>query len=149
MAEKIDEIRREVVLDAPIERVWEAVTSADEVKKWFGDTAEIDLRPGGKAKFGWTDFGSFSEAVVVEVDPPHRFSYSWTAESNTPYDETRATLVEYTLESDDDTTRLTMVESGFSRLPDEIYLDTLEGNTKGWAHELGELADFVAGVPAG
>ncbi len=112
---RTDEIRREVVLPAPIERVWDAVTDPIELSMWFGDIAEIDLRPGGEAKLGWSAYGDAFEAVVVEVDRPCKFSYRWASQSNTPYDESTARLVEMTLEPLDSGTRLTMVESVASR----------------------------------
>ena len=82
--DRIDEIRREVVLDAPVDRVWKAVTSPEEVSQWFGDVTEIDLQPGGKAKFGWTEYDDVFEAVVTEVEEPSRFAYSWAFKANTP-----------------------------------------------------------------
>ena len=46
---RVDEIRRELVVEAPIEQVWEALTTPEHLRKWFGDSAEVDLRPGGRA----------------------------------------------------------------------------------------------------
>ena len=40
-------------------------------------------------------------------------------------------------------TRLTVVESGFSQLPEDAHREAFDGNTKGWASELGELADYL------
>ena len=149
MAERIDEIRREVVLKAPIERVWQAVTSAKEIAKWFGDVAEIDLRPGGVASFGWTEFGHVYEAVVIEVNEPTRFSYSWAFEANTPHDEATARVVEIELETVGDTTRMTLVESGFAQLPDDLYLAHLDANSGGWDSELADLVDCVGSRQGG
>jgi uncharacterized protein YndB with AHSA1/START domain len=43
-----DQIERETVINAPVERVWELITEAEHLGRWFGDAgAEIDLRPGG------------------------------------------------------------------------------------------------------
>ncbi len=36
-----------------------------------------------------------------------------------------------------------MVESGFSQLPEDAHRGAFDGNTKGWASELGELADYL------
>ena len=44
-------IEREIIIDAPVARVWDALTEADQIASWFGDGAEIDLRPGGSAIF--------------------------------------------------------------------------------------------------
>ena len=97
---RVDEIRREIEVDAPIEEVWDALTRAERIAAWFGDVAEIDLRPGGLARFGWTEFDSVSEAIVETVDRPTRFSYRWEALKDTPLEEA-ATLVKGLAVSDD------------------------------------------------
>ena len=38
-----DRISREVVIDAPPDRVWAIVTDSQHVARWFSDEAEIDL----------------------------------------------------------------------------------------------------------
>ena len=43
-----DRIDHEVLVEAPPERVWAIVTEPAHVGAWFGDSAEIDLRPGGE-----------------------------------------------------------------------------------------------------
>ena len=55
----------------------------------------------------------------------------------------RRTYVEFTLEPAGAGTRLTVVESGFAQLPDEAYGKAYDGNTRGWASELGELAGYL------
>ena len=40
-------------------------------------------------------------------------------------------------------TRLRLVESGFASLPDQIETQSQEGNDEGWAHELGELKEYL------
>jgi uncharacterized protein YndB with AHSA1/START domain len=142
---RVDEIRRELVLDAAIGEVWSALTTRERLSSWFGDVAEIDLRPGGRAKFGWTEFDSISDAIVEVVEEPTKFSFRWAAVKDAPVEEV-ATLVEFTLEPIGGGTRLTMVESGFAALPDEIYDRTFEGNTSGWNAELEDLVDHLAGV---
>ena len=52
---KSDRIEREVVIAASQERVWTAITDPSEVSQWFGDLVEIELYPGGSARFGWTE----------------------------------------------------------------------------------------------
>src|SRR5262249_54020569 len=46
-------IEREIVIEAPIDLVWRAVTEPDQIKAWFTDEAELDLRPGGEGRFTW------------------------------------------------------------------------------------------------
>lgn len=142
---RVDEIRRELILDAPIESVWEALTSAEHLRQWFGDIAEVELRPGGKAKFGWTEFDSVSEAIVDVVEAPTRFGFRWEAVEDRTVEEV-STSVEFTLEPLNGGTRLTMVESGFTTLPESAYDRVFQANTSGWAAELSELSEYLAEV---
>ena len=60
-----------------------------------------------------------------------------------PDEDPRRTYVEFTLEPSGGGTRLTVVESGFSKLPADAHREAFDGNTKGWASELGELARYL------
>ena len=114
---RVDEIRRELVVEAPIEQVWEALMNAEHLSKWFGDSAEVDLRPGGRARFGWSEFNDSSEAIVEVVDRPSRFSFRWEALRDTPVEQA-STLVEVSLESVGEGTLLTLVASGLAARPE-------------------------------
>ena len=70
------QIRREIELDAPPDEVWRALTDEDELEQWFANEVELDLEPGGEGTFRWGD-GDERRAVVEEVDPKHRFVFTW------------------------------------------------------------------------
>ena|ERR1051326_2340305 len=134
-----DTIEREMTLTAPVERVWAALTDPKELVKWFGDGAEVDLRPGGAMLLS---FGHDRVPAVVEaVEPMRRFAYWWTPGdgSGQPVTEESRTLVDFTLApTADGGTKLRMVESGFAAHPDKRA-----GNDEGWTAELGELATYL------
>jgi uncharacterized protein YndB with AHSA1/START domain len=145
-----ESIEREVVIAAPIQRVWDVVTSAEHVGRWFGDAgAEIELRPGGAMTITWAQHGT-CHAIVERVDPPHVFAYRWARSANQAVREGNSTCVRFTLAAEGEQTRLRVVESGFRtlELSPEEQARHAEGNTEGWRMELGELAEYVAGVPA-
>lgn len=142
-----DTIEREIIIDAPVARVWDALTVADQIAGWFGDSAEIDLRPGGSATFRWQEHGAFP--IAIERVEPHRFfSWRWSQEVNTAPQSGKSTLVEFTLTPEGSQTRLRVVESGFASLdmPAEEQTRNWEMNTQGWHDELNELRDFVQRV---
>ena len=93
-------IRREIVLDAPREEVWEALTDPERLEDWFANDVELDLRPGGGASFRWGN-GEERHATVTEVEPERRLAFDWNDEGT----------VEFTLDDDVDGTRLVVVES--------------------------------------
>lgn len=49
-----DRIRREIILQAPRDRVRRALTDPAELVRWFPTQgAELDLRPGGASRLSW------------------------------------------------------------------------------------------------
>ena len=136
-----DRIERTVELPHPPAKVWAALTTAEGLASWFGQHASIDLRPGGSASMKW-DHGHTADMRVERVEEPTVFGFTWHI-FGLPDDDPRRTYVEFTLEAAGAGTRLTVVESGFSQLPEDAYRQAFDGNTTGWASELGELADYL------
>jgi uncharacterized protein YndB with AHSA1/START domain len=147
-----DRIEQEIVIEAPLEVVWELVTDPRHVAAWFGEAAEIDLRPGGAAVFTWEEGGRFL-GLVERVVPPRLFSYRWARPEETPPTEGNSTLVEFSLSAEGDGTRLKVVESGFDALAESAAEKArhFSDNTQGWNVELGHLREYAAkaGVRAG
>ena len=143
-----DQIERETLIHAPVERVWELITEAEHVGRWFGDAgASVDLRPGGEMVIRWAEHGA-TRARVVAVEPHTRFSYRWAPFEEPAGEEPvdgNSTLVEFTLAPEGDGTRLRVVESGFGSLAtsDEQRAKNHASNTGGWKSELDELSDYA------
>ena len=138
-----DRIERTVELAHPPEKVWAALTTAEGLGTWFGDdSATIDLRPGGAAQMRWA--GGYHVNMRVErVEEPAVFGFTWQI-NGLPEDDPRRTYVEFTLQpAGGGGTRLTVVETGFAQLPDDVYGKEYDGHVEGWPRELGELASFL------
>ena len=130
-------IERELLVRAPVERVWRIITEPAYVARWFGDHVEIDARPGGAAVFGWSEYGEFA-ARVERVEPPRVFAFRWMRASGVPYAPAGVwTLVEFTLSPADGGTRLRLVESGFT---EEAHV---KENSGGWEAELADLVAYA------
>lgn len=148
-----DRIERETVINARVERVWELITEAEHLGRWFGDAgAEVDLRPGGAMVLHWSDHGT-SHARVVAVEPHTRFAYRWAPFKDPGGEEPaegNSTLVEFTLQPEGEATRLRVVESGFASLAtsDEQRAKNLAGNARGWKAETDELREYAEKVAA-
>jgi uncharacterized protein YndB with AHSA1/START domain len=145
-----DRIEREVMIAAPIERVWATITQAEHVGSWFGDAgAEIDLRPGGVINISWKDWGT-GYGIVQRVEPPRFFSFRGALLGGTEVRDGNSTLVEFTLSEEGGQTRLHVAESGFASLeisPEERRKQ-VEGNIEGWRIKTAELAAYAQGQPA-
>jgi uncharacterized protein YndB with AHSA1/START domain len=136
-----DRIERSVELPHPPGKVWAALTTAEGLSSWFGHTAEIDLRPGGAGRMTW-DSGYRVEMRVERVEEPTVFGFTWQIQE-LPEDDPRRTYVEFTLEPLGAGTRLTVVETGFAQMPEDVHGKAYDSHTQGWATELGELADHL------
>jgi uncharacterized protein YndB with AHSA1/START domain len=137
-------IEREIVIHAPVEVVWSVVTEPEHISGWFSDSADLDLRPGGRAVLHWNDFGTV-QGRVERVEPPHFFSFRWAVDPGREIDEGNSTLVEFSLRAEQDSTRLTVVETGFQGLarPEDEKQRHFDSHRRGWELELGELEEYV------
>jgi len=136
-----DRIERTVEIGHPPARVWAALTTAEGLGTWFGNAATIELRPGGAAQMTWTS-GDKASMRIERVEEPTVFGFTWGI-YGLPDDDPRRTYVEFTLEPTGTGTRLTVVESGFAQLPEDGFRKAFDGNTEGWASELGELVEYL------
>jgi uncharacterized protein YndB with AHSA1/START domain len=74
-------VRLERRLAHHVERVWRAVTEADELAHWFPSGVSVDLRLGGRMRFTFVDDAMPPmEGEVTELDPPRRFAFTWGEE---------------------------------------------------------------------
>ena len=140
-----EQIEREIVIAAPVERVWEVITEAEHLGTWFGDDgAEIDLRPGGTLTLRWKEHGTY-HTTIEKIEPRRFFSFRGAINAG---EETRAdnsTLVEFSLTPEGNGTRLRVVERGFRQLAmsEEKQAEHAAGNTRGWIVELDELRQYL------
>jgi uncharacterized protein YndB with AHSA1/START domain len=144
-----DWIEREIIIDASPDRVWAALTEADPVASWFGDSAAMNLRAGGRPALGRTGDGDFW-TVIEHVAPPTVLSYRWAREAGTEPGEGASTLVEFTVTETPVGTLLRVVESGFDSLhasPDAQVKAAAEGS-QAWIDGLAQLKDFAERPPA-
>ncbi len=93
-------IVKEIVLPAPREEVWEALTDPGRLEDWFANSVDLDLRPGGGASFRWGN-GEERHATFTDVDPGHRLAFEWDDDGE----------VEFRLDDDAEGTKLTVTES--------------------------------------
>ena len=134
------DITRSIDIAAPITTVWSALTEADLIAQWFGDSAEFEAVAGGTGFFGWSEHGKF-RVLVEQADRPRLLVYRWAREADTDPAPGNSTVVRIELSEIDGGTRLALVESGFEQLrnPEAAHAD----NQGGWTAELGELVAFL------
>jgi uncharacterized protein YndB with AHSA1/START domain len=145
-----DQIEREIIINAPVDRVWAALTEPQHLGTWFGDSgAEVDLRPGGTLTITWKEYGT-ARTTIERVEPKSFFSWRWTPGGIKDTTPDNTTLVEFSLVPEGAGTRLKVVESGFRNLKvtDEEKSQAFKDNTGGWQSEIDELRGYVERLAA-
>lgn len=146
-----DRIERSIHVNASRERVWRALTSAEEFGAWFGaDLSGQSFVPGQRVRGPMTIPGCehlFFDAVTVSIEPQVRMSLHWHPYSGEPepdYTVEQPTLVTFTLEElKGEGILLTVVESGFDQIPAYRRRKAFENHEGGWEIQLQNVARHV------
>jgi uncharacterized protein YndB with AHSA1/START domain len=109
--EELGAVRRETVLDAPRDAVWDLVAAPEGLERWLADDVELAAVAPGERGVVRED-GELRHVTVEEVEEGRRVALSWCAPGGD------ATLVELTLDDEDGgaRTRLVVVELPLARL---------------------------------
>ena len=132
----------ERTVNAPVERVWKALTDVDEMRRWYFDLKEFKPEDGFEFEFTVEHKGVKYHHLckVTEVIPQKKIAYTWRYKGE-PGD----SLVTFELSADGDKTRLKLTHVGletFPKLP-AFARKKFEG---GWTEIIGsELKQFVEG----
>ena len=146
-----DRIEKKIMLRAPRSRVWRALTSAEEFGTWFRVKLEGSFAAGKPiaGKITYPGYEHLTMEVTVErMEAEQVFSFRWHPYAIDPavdYTKEPTTLVEFRLEEAAGGTLLTVVESGFDRIPKERRAEAFRMNGEGWAAQLENIQRHVAG----
>jgi len=145
-----DRIEKSVLLRAPRSRVWRALTDSGEFGTWFQAVLEGPFVVGetvdGRITYPGYEHVRF-EVRVERMEPEHLFALRWHPGADPPEDPDAepTTLVEFRLEEVPEGTRLTLVESGFDRLPPERREVAFRQNEQGWTGQMESIRRHVEG----
>ena len=146
-----DRIEKNVLLRAPKSRVWRALTNAEEFGTWFRVKLESDFAVGkdvtGNVTYPGYEHLRFT-VTVERMDAEQLFSFRWHPAAVDPkvdYSQEPTTLVEFRLEEVAEGTLLTVIESGFDRIPAERRAEAFRMNSQGWAQQLENVKSHVGG----
>ena len=145
-----DRIEKVIPLEAPVARVWRAITDYREFGEWFRVKLDGPFRPG-MVSTGSMTYPGFEgwpwRATIEKMETERLFAFRWhdfDKASGKPISEQPTTLVEFRLEPSGRGTRLTITESGFSSIALPRRLEVMRGNTEGWNIQAKNLAAHVA-----
>ena len=144
-----DRIEKQVTLRAPRSRVWRALSRAEEFGAWFGAKLEGTFAEGATVRGNITIKGYEHvklEMLVERIQPEGFFSYRWhpyAVDPKVDYSPEPTTLVEFRLDEKDGGTLLTIVESGFDRLPASRRAEAFRMNDGGWTGQAKNIERYV------
>ena len=149
-----DRIEKRVVLRAPRARVWRALTDPAELGAWFGlaMNGQVTFAPGVRvqAPIAMKGYEHLTWDVTVErMEPERLFSWRWhpyPIEPDYDYSQEPSTLVVFELEEIAEGTLLTVVESGFDRIPPERRAEAFRANEGGWEYQMNQITRHVDGA---
>ncbi|MBA2499381.1 MAG: SRPBCC domain-containing protein [Chitinophagaceae bacterium] len=123
-----DPIVKVVVLNAPVDQVWKAITDKNEMKNWYFDLPEFEPKVGAKFQFYGENEGRrfLHLCEVKEVVEYEKISYTWMYEG-----QNIETLVSFELFPEGAQTRVKLTHTGLEKLPQDR--DFAKSNfDKGW-----------------
>ena len=147
-----DRIEKRVVLRAPRSRVWRAIADAKEFGTWFGMKLEGAFAAGSTVRGRLTipNYDHLTLELQIErIDPEHYFSYRWHPYAIDPkvdYSSEPTTLVEFRLDEMEGgtSTAVTIVESGFDRIPLARRAEAFRMNDGGWTEQIANIERHVS-----
>jgi uncharacterized protein YndB with AHSA1/START domain len=125
----------ERVLDAPVEKVWRAISDRDEMKKWYFDLDAFRPEPGFTFQFagqGRNGEEYIHLCEVKEVIPRQKLSYSWTYKGLEGY-----SLVTFELTPDGNKTKIKLTHTGLESFHQNGGDFAKESFAAGWTEIMG------------
>lgn len=150
MSSSTDRIEKSIVIQAPRSRVWRALSQAEEFGKWFGVNLKDQAFVPGQTTRGNITIAGFEhvmfEAQVESVEPESLLSFRWhpyAVDPGTDYSKEPSTLVVFELKDAGSATLLSVVESGFDKLPASRRDLAFRMNSGGWEGQMRNIDNHV------
>lgn len=156
-----DRIEKKILLHAPRQRVWRALSDSAEFGAWFGVKFDGPFTPGArmrgtivgtsvdaevaKAQKQYKDI-SF-EMTVDRIEPERLLSFRWHPNAVDPgvdYSQEPTTLIVFTLEEVPNGVMLTVTESGFDQIPLARRAKAFTANEQGWGTMVQLVEKYLA-----
>jgi|SRR5271168_896735 uncharacterized protein YndB with AHSA1/START domain len=153
MSTTANEIRKEIHLNAPIARVWRALTNHKEFGQWFRVNFDAPFVPGKTASghITWPGYEHLKwNAVVQKMEPQKLFSFTWhpySIDPNADCSTETPTLVEFHLKEANGGTHLVVIESGFDKIPAHRRDTAFLRNSEGWTIQMTNIDTYVKERP--
>lgn len=155
-----ERIEKRILLQAPLNRVWRAISDSTEFGAWFGMKFDSPFAPGAVmrgvivptavdpevAKAQKPHEGKAVEIVIEQMEPDRLFSFRWhpfAIEPGVDYSAEPTTLITFALEQAANGVMLTITESGFDQIPLARRVKAFAANERGWSMVVKLIAKYL------
>jgi uncharacterized protein YndB with AHSA1/START domain len=146
-----DRIERKILLKAPRSRVWRALSNAKEFGDWFGVDFTGESFAEGRLVKGRVTYPGYEhllmEIIIERLVPERLLSWRWHPAAIDPaadYSQEPMTLVVFELMEGQGGTVLSVVESGFDKIPLARRSEVFRMNSSGWDEQMTNIEKHVA-----
>jgi uncharacterized protein YndB with AHSA1/START domain len=146
-----DRIERKILLKAPRSRVWRALSDSREFGAWFGVDFKGVPFVAGKPIQGQITYPGFEhlvmEVLIERIVPESLLSWRWhpaAIETSVDYSQEPMTLVVFELQDAEGGITLSVVESGFDKIPAARRAAAFRMNCSGWDEQMRNIEKHVA-----
>ena len=145
-------IKQEITIYASVDKVFRAITDADQLTQWFPDVTILEAKEGGDVQFTFLkDQSNYKSnkhphkldkdyhvvGKIIKIVTNKELSYTWKHKDIPDFPET---IVSWQLEQlDENKTRLILSHSGFTDKDQEEY----DNHTEGWSWFITRLQNYV------
>ncbi len=159
-----DRIEKQILLKAPLERVWRAISDSKEFGTWFGMKVDGPFTPGAvmrgvivptqvnaEVAAAQKQYeGKPIEITIERMEPERLISFRWhphAVEPGIDYSSEPTTLIVFALEQTPDGVLLTVTESGFDQIPLARRAQAFQANDRGWGLVVKLVGDYLVQAP--
>jgi uncharacterized protein YndB with AHSA1/START domain len=159
-----DRIEKQILLHAPRERVWRAISDAKEFGLWFGVAFEGPFVEGERvagqivpttvdadvSKMQEPYTGTPYDWTVERIEPMRRICFRWhpyAVEPGVDYSKEPTTLIEFELIDAPGGVLLKIAESGFDQIPLARRAKAFKANEGGWEIQTRLIEKYLAQKP--
>lgn len=134
---------KEVILNAPAQAVWQAITDKDKMNQWYFKVAEFKPVVGFEFKYYGGEEGGKRYPIsckILAVEPGRKLVHSWSYD-----DYPHETIVTFELFPQGNQTKLRLTHEGLDKMPSQYPVEvSAKNHQEGWNHIIGmQLKQFV------
>ncbi len=132
-----DSIIKEHLFNQDIDKIWTAITNADEISTWF---LKADFKAEVGYRYTFNSSGENCSPITGEIKEasPYTLSYTWVVVEN-PVE----TLVTWNLEQQNGQTKLTLEHSGISNYQSDTAIEMFNSFNGGWDNCINGLQEYL------